>query len=61
MALAGPSDKNTYVVLKSLDLICESPEEQLLWCRAVCSISTVTVYNRKVGKVNKFGKLQVIC
>ena len=33
--LAGPTN-NTYAVLQSLDLICDSAEEQRLWCRAVC-------------------------
>ena len=33
--LAGPTG-NRYAVLKSLDLVCDTLEEQKLWCRAVC-------------------------
>ena len=35
--LAGPGDTK-YAVLQSFDLICDSTEEQQLWCRAVSSI-----------------------
>lgn len=40
--LAGPRN-NTYAVLQSLDLICDSSEEQQLWCQAVCRRMCISV------------------
>ena len=52
-ALAVPGGKK-YAVLKSLDLICDTPEEQELWYHMVCMLcySTCVYIHICVHKIN---------
>ena len=53
--IAGPAGSNKYAVLQSLDLVCDSREEQQLWCRAVRNTYWHNdIINHKNFEGNKF-------